>query len=57
MLLAGEEIEATFGARLGLTTMASAALGNMVSDVCGVGLAGHIEVSALQCPYRLCPAL
>lgn len=46
MLIAGEEIDAMFGAKLGLTTMASAGLGNMVSDVCGIGLAGQIEAQA-----------
>ena len=43
-LVAGEQIEVTFGARLGLSTLAAAALGNLVSDVCGVGVASHIEV-------------
>lgn len=43
MLLAGEEIEALFGARFGLSTLAAAGLGNMVSDVAGLGLADQIE--------------
>ena len=43
-LVAGEQIETSFGASLGLSTLAAAALGNMVSDICGVGVAGHIEV-------------
>ncbi|KAK9786799.1 hypothetical protein WJX73_004081 [Symbiochloris irregularis] len=61
MLVAGEEIEVMFGASLGLTTMAAAALGNLVSDVCGVGLAGHIEAQARKLAWvrsvpRLAPA-
>ena len=43
MLLAGEEIEAVFGARFGLSTLAAAGLGNLVSDVFGLGLADQIE--------------
>jgi len=43
MLLAGEEIEAVFGARFGLSTLAAAGLGNLVSDVAGLGLADQIE--------------
>ncbi|EFN52363.1 hypothetical protein CHLNCDRAFT_15662, partial [Chlorella variabilis] len=36
MLVAGEQIDAVFGARFGLTTLASAGLGNLVADVVGV---------------------
>ncbi|XP_065843175.1 transmembrane protein 65-like [Oscarella lobularis] len=43
MITAGEYIDMTIGARLGISTMAAAALGNMVSDVSGLGLAGFIE--------------
>ncbi|CAH1774278.1 unnamed protein product [Owenia fusiformis] len=43
MILAGEYIDTTFGALLGISTMAAAALGNLVSDVFGVGLAGWVE--------------
>ncbi|XP_013417204.1 transmembrane protein 65 isoform X2 [Lingula anatina] len=43
MITAGEYIDATFGAMLGISTMAAAALGNMVSDVAGVGTAGIVE--------------
>lgn len=43
MLIAGEEIEALFGARFGLSTLAAAGLGNLVSDVAGLGLADQIE--------------
>uniref|UniRef100_A0A7S0S858 EF-hand domain-containing protein n=1 Tax=Chlamydomonas leiostraca TaxID=1034604 RepID=A0A7S0S858_9CHLO len=43
MLVAGEEIDHVFGARLGLTTLASAGLGNLVADVMGVSVANGIE--------------
>lgn len=33
MLVAGEQIDHLFGARMGLTVLASAGLGNMVADV------------------------
>lgn len=44
MLIAGEEIDATFGERLGLSTLAAAGLGNLVSDVAGLALAERLEV-------------
>ena len=43
MLAFGESIEASVGVTLGLSTMAAAAIGNTLSDVCGVGLANKIE--------------
>lgn len=43
-LVAGEEIDHVFGARLGLSTLASAGLGNACADVVGVGAAKSIEV-------------
>jgi len=43
MLVFGESIEASVGLRLGVTSMACAAIGNTLSDVCGVGLANKIE--------------
>lgn len=45
-ILAGEEIENQFGARLGLSTLAAAGLGNLLSDICGLGLADQIEARA-----------
>lgn len=48
MILAGEEIEALFGARFGLSTMAAAGLGNLVSDVAGLGLADRVEAAAVK---------
>lgn len=46
MILAGEYIDYTLGAAFGLSTMAAAAIGNMISDVAGIGLAGWVETVA-----------
>lgn len=43
MILAGEYIDVKLGMWLGISTMAAAALGNLVSDLAGVGTAGYIE--------------
>lgn len=43
MILAGEYIDQSLGAWLCISTMAAAALGNIISDVAGVGLAHYIE--------------
>lgn len=44
MIIAGEYIDVTLGTVLGISTMAAAALGNLISDVAGVGSAGYIEL-------------
>jgi len=46
MIVAGEYIDITLGQAFGISTMAAAALGNMVSDMAGIGLAGYVEVLA-----------
>ena len=43
--MAGEEIDATLGVKLGFSTLASAGLGNLVSDVAGIGFAEQLEAS------------
>ena len=43
MITAGEIIDTKFSVCFGITTLAAAAWGNLVSDVCGLGLAGYIE--------------
>lgn len=43
MIAAGTQIEFHIGALLGISTMAAAALGNLVSDLAGLGLAGYVE--------------
>jgi hypothetical protein len=46
MILAGEYIDQSLGAMLSISTMAAAALGNIISDVAGVGLAHYVEIFA-----------
>ncbi|XP_048192242.1 transmembrane protein 65-like [Perognathus longimembris pacificus] len=43
MIVAGTHIELSIGIIFGISTMAAAALGNLVSDLAGLGLAGYIE--------------
>ncbi|CAK5073111.1 unnamed protein product [Meloidogyne enterolobii] len=43
MVLAGEYIDQSLGTLLCISTMAAAALGNIISDVAGVGLAHYVE--------------
>ncbi|KAL8562320.1 hypothetical protein ACOMHN_037276 [Nucella lapillus] len=43
MIVAGEYIDVTLGAALGISTMAAAGFGNMISDVAGVGSAYYVE--------------
>ncbi|GLI68908.1 hypothetical protein VaNZ11_013459 [Volvox africanus] len=57
MLVAGEEIDDLFGARLGLSTLASAGLGNAVADVIGVGAAKYIEQLVRMMPFVKEPKL
>ncbi|EFO92275.1 CRE-TAG-321 protein [Caenorhabditis remanei] len=45
MILAGEYIDQQLGAVLAISTMAAAALGNLISDIAGVGLAHYVEVA------------
>lgn len=54
-LVAGSEIDALFGAKLGMSTLAAAGLGNMVSDVAGVSMANRIEVASSSLLYRQIP--
>uniref|UniRef100_A0A3B3Q825 Transmembrane protein 65 n=1 Tax=Paramormyrops kingsleyae TaxID=1676925 RepID=A0A3B3Q825_9TELE len=46
MIVAGTQIELSIGVILGISTMAAAALGNLVSDLAGLGLAGYVEALA-----------
>ncbi|CAG5888010.1 unnamed protein product [Menidia menidia] len=48
MIAAGTQIELSIGVTLGISTMAAAALGNLVSDLAGLGLAGYVEALALR---------
>ncbi|KAG2450071.1 hypothetical protein HYH02_000175 [Chlamydomonas schloesseri] len=57
MLVAGEEIDNVFGVKLGLSTLASAGLGNAVADVIGVGAAKYIEQAVRWLPFVKEPKL
>ena len=46
MILAGNSIENSLGAVLTLSTMAAAGLGNLLSDVAGIGLSNYIEAAS-----------
>ena len=46
MLIAGETIELNLGYMLGISTLACAALGNLVSDIFGLGANSFIEATA-----------
>ncbi|XP_072170665.1 transmembrane protein 65-like [Diadema setosum] len=45
MIIAGDYIDMTIGAALSISTMAAAGMGNMISDVAGIGLAGTVEAA------------
>uniref|UniRef100_A0A914PAR1 Transmembrane protein 65 n=1 Tax=Panagrolaimus davidi TaxID=227884 RepID=A0A914PAR1_9BILA len=44
LIVAGQWINTTFGVLLGISTMAAAALGNILSDIAGVGLSYYVEI-------------
>ncbi len=46
MFMAGEGIESALGVALGIATLAAAGLGNLISDVVGLGLADTTEAQA-----------
>eukprot|EP00884_Botryococcus_braunii_P014958 jgi/Botrbrau1/23463/Bobra.106_1s0018.1 len=46
MIVAGESLELHFGVAFGLSTMAAAGFGNILSDIAGLGMADQIEVQA-----------
>ena len=54
MILAGDAIDGTIGTAFGLSVLASAALGNLVSDVCGIGMG---DIVSRAHPYLPPPAL
>nr|XP_014346799.1 PREDICTED: transmembrane protein 65 isoform X1 [Latimeria chalumnae] len=53
MIAAGTQIELTIGVIFGISTMAAAALGNLVSDLAGLGLAGYVEAMASRLGLRI----
>lgn len=48
MLMAGDVIDTQLGTTLHISTLAAAGLGNMVSDVAGLGLSSTIEAAATR---------
>mmetsp|Transcript_68631 Transcript_68631/g.135782 ORF Transcript_68631/g.135782 Transcript_68631/m.135782 type:complete len:262 (-) Transcript_68631:22-807(-) len=46
MILAGDFFDSKLGIAFGVTTMCSAAFGNMISDICGLWVAGFVETCA-----------
>jgi GAF domain-containing protein len=46
MIVFGDAIDQSLGVVLGVSTLASAALGNMVSDILGIGLGGFVAHAA-----------
>ncbi|KAL6770644.1 SSA13 [Auxenochlorella protothecoides x Auxenochlorella symbiontica] len=57
MIMAGEQIDTLLGVRLGITTLASAALGNLVADVVGVGVTHQIQSNAKRIKWAAPPRL
>lgn len=57
MLVAGEQIDALLGLRLGISTLASAALGNLVADVVGVSVTHQIQAAAKNIKWAQPPRL
>jgi len=55
MILAGDAIDASLGARLGVSTMAAAALGNTFSNCCGLWAGDWIESLCLRFGIRQPP--
>ena len=52
MILAGEYIEMTLGAAFTLSTMGAAGLGNLFSDILGVGVSNKIEIMAERMGFK-----
>merc|ERR1719422_1664608 len=56
MIVCGEFIEIKLGAALCISTLAAAGLGNLISDVVGLGAGGIIEAGAAKMGFEA-PAL
>ncbi|XP_071964986.1 transmembrane protein 65-like isoform X1 [Antedon mediterranea] len=48
MIMAGDYIDLKIGTALGISTMAAAGFGNLISDIAGLGLAGYVEALAIK---------
>ncbi|KAL1244955.1 Transmembrane protein [Trichinella spiralis] len=52
MIIAGEYIDITVGTLLGISTLAAAGVGNMISDVGGVGIGHYIEQTVSKMKWK-----
>jgi hypothetical protein len=57
MISAGDYIDISLGTRLGITTLASAGLGNIVADVAGVSATQQIKELSRRLPWAQPPRL
>lgn len=57
MISAGDYIDLSLGTRLGITTLASAGLGNIVADVAGVSATQQIKELSRRLPWAQPPRL
>ena len=57
MIVAGDAIDSLFGAKLGITTLASAGLGNIVADVVGVSATQQIKERSRKIKWAQPPRL
>lgn len=57
MITAGEGIDTVFGARLGITTLASAGFGNLVADIVGVSVTQQIKEASRKTKWAQPPRL
>lgn len=57
MIVAGDAIDSLFGAKFGITTLASAGLGNIVADVVGVSATQQIKERSRKVTWAQPPRL
>jgi len=57
MIVAGDAVDSLFGARFGITTLASAGLGNIVADVVGVSVTQQIKETSRKIRWAQPPRL
>ncbi len=57
MIVAGDAIDSLFGAKLGITTLASAGLGNIVADIVGVSATQQIKERSRKIKWAQPPRL
>lgn len=57
MIIAGESIDVSFGAKLGITTLASAGLGNLIADIVGVSVTQQIKELSRRTKWAQPPRL